>query len=499
MSDFPTRRFFLAGAAMAALAGTIPGAALAEAPARSKRPVARPGSSKPATAESLIEAAGLGGSVGFAVVDVATGGFLEGYNPATGLPPASVAKSVTGLYALRTLGPEYRFETRLVATGPVSEGVIKGDLVLAGGGDPLLDTDALARMASDLKAAGVHRVDGKFRVWGGDLPYVERIDDIQPVHASYNPAVSGLNLNFNRVHFEWKRAGQNYEVSMDARSGSHRPAVRVARMGLVARQSPLYTYHNEGDHDTWTVAQPALGNGGARWLPVRHPARYAGEVFASFARSHGIILEPGAAAEAAPEGRVLVTHQSETLREIVRDMMKYSTNLTAELIGMTATAKRNGLRPESLRGSAAVMTSWAQEVLGLRDARFVDHSGLGDESMIEPGSLARALAAAEDEALIAPLMKPIALYGRDGRVDRNHKVKVFAKTGTLVFVSALAGYATAPNGKRLAFAIFTANEDKRAASDRATQDSPPGAAVWNRKAKKLQQALIERWVGVYAS
>ena len=64
--------------------------------------------------------------------------------------------------------------------------------------------------------------------------------------------------------------------------------------------------------------------------------------------------------------------------------------------------------------------------------------------------------------------------------------------------SALAGYATAPNGKRLAFAIFTANEDKRAASDRATQDSPPGAAVWNRKAKKLQQALIERWVGVYA-
>ena len=52
--------------------------------------------------------------------------------------------------------------------------------------------------------------------------------------------------------------------------------------------------------------------------------------------------------------------------------------------------------------------------------------------------------------------------------------------------------------QRLAFAIFTANEDKRAASDRATQDSQPGAAVWNRKAKKLQQALIERWVGVYA-
>ncbi|MFU1478108.1 D-alanyl-D-alanine carboxypeptidase/D-alanyl-D-alanine-endopeptidase [Roseovarius sp. C7] len=499
MSKYRTRRSFLTGATMAALIGSVPGAGFAEAPARSKRPVARPGSTKPPSATSLIEAAGLGGSVGFAVVDVATGSFLEGYNPTAGLPPASVAKAVTGLYGLRVLGPEYRFKTRLISAAPPVEGVIKGDLVLAGGGDPLLDTDALAQMADDLKALGVHRVEGKFRVYGGGLPYVERIDEIQPVHASYNPAVSGLNLNFNRVHFEWKRTGQDYEVTMDARSGAHRPAVRVARMGLVERRSPLYTYRNEGDHDTWTVAEPALGNGGARWLPVRHPARYAGEVFASFARSHGIILDPGAALDEAPEGHDLVTHESDMLREIVRDMMKYSTNLTAELIGMTATAKRNGLRPESLRGSAAVMTRWAQEELGLRDARFVDHSGLGDESSIEPGTLARALAEAEGEKLIAPLMKPIALRDGNGRIDRDHKVKVFAKTGTLVFVSALAGYATAPDGRRLAFAIFTANEEKRLASDRATQDSPPGAAAWNRRAKKLQQALIERWVGIYAS
>ena len=51
------------------------------------------------------------------------------------LPPASVTKAVTALYALDALGGAFRFITRLFATGPIEAGILRGDLILAGGGE----------------------------------------------------------------------------------------------------------------------------------------------------------------------------------------------------------------------------------------------------------------------------------------------------------------------------------------------------------------------------
>ena len=117
------------------------------------------------------------------------------------------------------------------------------------------------------------------------MPSIPEIDTKQPDHVGYNPGVSGLNLNYNRVHFEWKRVSGGYSVAMDARTERYRPEVAVSRMRVVDRAAPVYTYDEKGGVDTWTVARAALGDGGARWLPVRHPELYAAALMDLASRS----------------------------------------------------------------------------------------------------------------------------------------------------------------------------------------------------------------------
>ncbi len=501
-------RFSRRGFLGAALAGLTAGPVLADAPGQSLRPVLRPGAGTAAArvaskrsvpgAAALIEAAQLGGRVSFAVVDTRTGEMLEGHDAGLSQPPASVSKAVTALYALDVLGPKHRFVTRLLATGPVHNGVLKGDLVLAGGGDPTLDTDALADLAAQLKAAGVREVTGRFDVWGGALPFVRAVDRTQPEHAGYNPAISGLSLNHNRVHFEWKRGSDGWRVSMDARSGRYRPEVRVARMQVVNRRGPVYTYAEKNGVDHWTVASGALGNGGARWLPVRQPEIYAGEVLRILARSHGIVLsEPRKRAD-LPGGTVVARNLSLELGDILRGMLKYSNNLMAEMVGMAATAKRKG-RVGGLRDSAGEMNRWAAQALGMARAGLVDHSGLSDKSRMTAQDMAQALARVHRSAALKPMLKPFAMRDGNGRVNKAHPIKVQAKTGTLYFVSGLAGYATAPGGGDLAFAILASNVGRRDRLGQSDGGRPPGARGWNARAKTLQQKLIERWAALYGA
>lgn len=476
-------------------------AALAAPPKASLRPVLRDDDffrkAIPAASE-LVDKANLGGPVTYAVAEVKTGAMLEHLSGSQGMPPASVTKAVTALYALDTLGADHRFNTRLVATGGITDGEVQGDLVLMGGADPTLNTDTLAEMAAALKEAGILGVKGTFKVYDRNLPLQTVIHVDQPDHVSYNPAVAGIALNFNRVHFEWKRGSDGYSVTMDRRSGKYRPAVAMAAMQVQDRSAPLYTYRDADSRDNWSVAKRFLGNGGSRWLPVRKPGLYAGDIFATMAGAHGIRLRGLALTATMPQGETVVTHESTPLRDILHDMLRYSTNLTAEMIGLSATIAR-GDAPVTLKQSAQSMNSWAAETLGMQAAAFVDHSGLGEDSRVSAADMVAALIKVHGTQTLKPILKTVALRDAKGRPQSDHPVRVEAKTGTLNFVSALAGYATMEDGRIMAFAIFAANTDHRATLSRAERERPPGGAVWNRRAKRLQQDLIERWAAYHVS
>lgn len=490
-----SRRFVLAG-----LIAGIGSGVSAQALDRSLRPKMRSRSAVNSSApgpEAIIGGAKLNGRVTYAVADPKTGKILESLSGKSGIPPASVTKAVTALYALDMLGPTHRFRTSIIATGPVSGGTVNGDLVLMGGGDPMLDSTDLAGLAAKLKAAGIRKVTGRFLVWDGALPRVERIDPGQPDHVGYNPAISGIALNFNRVHFEWRRANKGYSVTMEGRTEKYRPAVSMAHMTVITRDLPVYTYKSTLRRDEWTVASRALGKGGSRWLPVRLPGLYSGDVFRTMARANGLALPSPQVVRKRPQGTELASHASPPLSEILKGMLKYSNNLVAEMVGLAATRARKG-NATSLKDSAKQMSQWAAQSLGMTKTKLVDHSGLGDASKMAAEEMCAALVKVRKSGYRS-MLKTIPMRDAKGRPVKGHPIKVNAKTGTLNFVSALAGYMTAPDGSELAFAIFAADEKKRSKIGKANREAPQGARPWNRRAKVMQQKLIERWASLYGS
>ena len=489
MNSDLSRRLFLS-----ALLGSVGHFAYAGAPSSSERPVARGEARTPVDRGAVpkVDVSALRGQVGYAVVDIESGELVDARLPDVRLPPASTMKAITALYALDRLGPDHVFRTRVLGTGPVVNGRLEGDLVLMGGGDPTLDTDRLATLAVALREQGIIEVQGRFLVWADALPRDDRIDDDQPDQVGYNPSFGGLNLNFNRVHFEWKRNGDGYETTMQARALKFRPGSGVAQMAIVERKTPVFEYRGRDGLDRWTVAKGALGKEGARWLPVRYPALYAADAFRTLARSNGIVLKPAEIVSDLPEGRLLALSESEKLTPMLRDMLKYSTNLTAEAVGL-ASSLSNGVPIDGLLASGSRMAGWATSQFGVRDMRFRDHSGLGYGSDVAAPDMARILAA---NPHLAPLLKPVNLnLGKD--LPAPEGVSVFAKTGTLNFVSSLAGFLTTRQGRDLSFAIFMADRERRDSIPPALRERPPGAKGWANRSRRMQKDLLRDWAVRY--
>lgn len=482
---------------MALMLAGVAGPVLAEAPATSLLPRRRgEGRRVAARVEApgrLVAEAALGGAVGYVVADAATGRVLEGEAADLALPPGSVAKAITALYALERLGPGHRFATRVLATGPVVGGKVEGDLILAGGGDPTLQTDHLGDVAARLAGLGLRGVTGRLLYHEAALPSLDLIDAGQPEHVGYNPALSGLNLNFNRVNFEWKRAPDGYAVQMDARGERFLPLVGMATVEVVAREAPLFTFEKGPGRERWTVARAALGKGGSRWLPVRHPGLYAAEVFRTLARAQGIELPAPQAAAALPQGTTLAEHLSDDLARVLRDMLKFSTNLTAEVVGLSASGAA------TLAESGKRMTDWARERLGI-SALFVDHSGLGGASRIAAADMVRALVAGSatpSGAGLRGILREVGMRDDAGKDIKDHPVKVVAKSGTLNFASGLAGFIRPPGGRELVFAIFCADVERRDRIPPEQREEPEGGDAWIRRARRLQGRLIARWASLY--
>lgn len=449
----------------------------------------------PQTDQALVQGAGFAANdIGYLVVDLKDKRVLAELKPDQPFIPASVAKIATIAPALEILDGDHRFTTTLNAEGDITEGVLTGSLTLRGGGDPFLTGDDLQAMAKQLAASGIKKVDGRFLYDDTALIELPEINSMQPEAADYNSGVSALSVNFNRVRLDWQNNGTGRSAT--AAAVSKNLTLPLDSVGVTFAGEDLpgpYVRSGPPSEDRWLLS-PDLPAQGEDWLPVGNPSRIAADVFRAVAAMEGIALaepSPGVTPEGARE---VARHESMPLTDIAREALRYSNNLSAELIGLASGRALTG-RQLSLKDSASALAAWWRSHLPDADwtgLSLENHSGLSSKSRATPRQIVVMLEEAAGLPGGADFHELLRWIGWNGE-----KGSARVKTGTMSYVRGLAGYIDSVAGNRLVFAVFFNDAEKRAALD-ATFD-PRVVAIdaqsrsWRDRALKLEETLTKDW------
>ena len=417
---------------------------------------------------------------------------LYSLNHRTLLIPASTAKLVTLAAAATGLGWDFRFETQLLADGPINDGVLHGDLVVRGTGDPTIGgrgtsapddpEDLFTDWATTLKAAGIHRVSG--RVIGDD----RAMDN----GATWSGSRLGDGWTWNDLAFGFAAPGGALNFHENVADLVVEPGT-AAKMPAMARVEQPESGLELVNH---VVTGPADGDVVLRLLrlpgqstlevrgsiplgsdPVRRPVSvddptlFFLRTLRQTLRREGIEVDGDAvdidgvdlAATTEPKRgeQILIRHQSPPLSELAVDMMKRSQNIFAETIFRTLGSEAgDGTVAASQDAVGDLLGSW---LIGRNQFIIADGSGLSRYNYLTPAALVGVLEQVRSDYQSAAVFEAtLPVAGRDGtlatRMDGTAAAgNARAKTGTMSNVSALAGFVDTQDGETLVFAILANN------------------------------------------
>ena len=415
------------------------------------------------TRENIPEAA-----LGIVVRDVATGSNLLRVNPSTPRAPASTMKILPTWAALDLLGPAYSWKTRAWSDAPVVKGVLKGNLYLQGGGDPLLTIERWWRFVNDLRQTGLRVIEGDIVIDQTRFTALaERPEDFDGKSwRTYNVLPDALLVNWQSSDFTIKPAddGDGIDITIqpfpDGLVVENR--VKLGSGRCVGRNNQV-SYAIEPSKPDRVVASGRLSAScgpQTQRLAIMDAAQYAYGTFVTLWRQQGGQFRGGMLrAPVPPAARLLLTHESEPLSEIVRVTNKYSSNMMARSLVLAIAAEMNGTPATTASGEQTILDWLKTRGLVLPELVIGNGSGLSREASISPDSMAKVLIGAHQSRFAPEFLTSLSLGGLDGTLQKRFQSledpsRVRMKTGTLRDVSCVAGYVTGKSGKVYAVVVF---------------------------------------------
>lgn len=381
--------------------------------------------------------------------------------------PASNNKVFSAVWALDLLGEDYRFPTELLVTGPIENGVLRGDVIIRGSGDPAFGypdytadpMDPLRIMAEQLRRRGVQRIEGG--VVGDPFAFDTLLlgtawpRDTGGGSANYAPRVSGLPFQRNVISIRAQAAGGGPQLELS-------PPVDVVPVVLRSRSGGGRAFAvREPFSDTIQVRGTIAGRVNIFRVGVANPALMTTDALRTALVDAGIQVSAASRLGRTPENaRVVHRHFSIPLSEMVRKMNNESDNFFAEHIWKAAARKAIG-QGSYLRGGPASALHFHQIAeVPMGELYQMDGSGLSLHNRSSPNAMIRALIHAHKAPYSEVFHQSLALAGeRSGTLRRLFTGtpaagNLHAKTGYINDVRTLSGYVTAANGELIAFCFY---------------------------------------------
>lgn len=433
---------------------------------------------------------------GILIVDPIRGDTLYSHNAGKLFMPASNEKLLTASTALAQLGADYRFTTDFMSSGPIGNGVLHGDLVIVGHGDPSMSDamlgDAMLPLrasAESLYALGIHEIDGSLVKggnafpdttigpwdWGDlDTPSGAAIDELFFNNGVARVTVFGGDVAGDSVRVRTSPASTVPSVVADFVTVDSAPAGRGGRAGgrgggggrggrprvgaVRARTDltgPLPVVHLNG----WVLPHDSVTSS----VALRDPASAWLQAFAEALGDRGIVLNGGIVR--SPDATIgdqtrLFTLTSPTLGEIFPKFLKPSQNQIGEILLRTLALEKTGVgsADSGRRVVERQLVDWGADTAGFA---VRDGSGLSRHDYVTPETIVKVLDAMRQRDDFHVFYDALPVAGVDGTIANRMRGtpaqgNVHAKTGTVDRSHALSGYVTTTDGRLLLFS-FQAN------------------------------------------
>ncbi|MDR5756110.1 D-alanyl-D-alanine carboxypeptidase/D-alanyl-D-alanine-endopeptidase [Caballeronia sp. LZ035] len=399
--------------------------------------------------------------------------------------PASTMKLVTTFSGLSILGPDYRWKTTAYADGELdAQGVLHGNLYIQGTGDPKLVPEELIDLVEQIRKSGITGIDGAlvldkryFDVSTRDLPAFDNEDS-----APYNVGPDPLLYAFKSLSFTLT-PGTDGQVAIDVlpqlaqlQIDNELRVTRGACVGSLQAASPSVAQVQGGFVQASFVGDYPL-RCGPRTVNVAaldHSTFFAGGFLALWKQAGGTFQGTTREGPTPSNARLVGTHRSPVLSDVVRDINKFSNNVMARNLFLTIGATQLKPPATTAKSSQAIQAFLRRSALPMNGLVLDNGSGLSRDEHISAISLADLLLAANASPVAQVYIESLPIAGVDGTM-RNRLTNAGAlgnahiKTGTLRDVRAIAGYVGAENGE--SYVVVSFINDPRAEAARAAHDA----------------------------